>query len=128
MERETSGPVVVGWMDSDHTGAVSHSPFVRGMEGLMPIFRCSRCGVIENTACSNYWCQVHGYGGEKQDPLCSECDPEIGKWHGSFPKDSADGMVIANDGFLYSPDEVESDSFKFRMKHQELKVVGKVSG
>ena len=47
----------------------------------MPLFKCSKCGCVENTACYNYWMRVH-----KKEPLCSECDPEIGKWHGHFPK------------------------------------------
>ena len=33
--------------------------------------------------------------------LCSECDPEIGAWHGKFPKRSAVGMLVGRDGFLY---------------------------
>ena len=60
----------------------------------MPSFRCAKCGCIENTALSNFW---HGVA------LCSECDPEIGKWHGRFEKHSADGLLLGEDGFLYSP-------------------------
>lgn len=48
----------------------------------MPLFKCSACGCCENTALSNWaWRRMH-----KQPPLCSECDPEIGKWHGEFEK------------------------------------------
>ena len=46
----------------------------------MPVFICENCGCIENTAVSNYWSRGSG------PALCSECDPEIGKWHGRFPK------------------------------------------
>lgn len=49
----------------------------------MPLFVCSNCKCIENTALCHYWMHL-GYGTPK---LCSECDPEIGKWHGSFQKE-----------------------------------------
>ena len=49
----------------------------------MPLFKCSKCGCCENTALSNYWWTVFQ---EKKPPLCSECDPEIGKWHEHFTK------------------------------------------
>ena len=58
--------------------------------------------------------------------LCSACDPDIGEWHGMFPKTSAKGWVLASDGFLYSKEDVASELFKFREKHQALKVVGEV--
>lgn len=46
----------------------------------MPLFNCSRCGVIENTALGAYW-----YERMKGEPvLCSECS--TGTWHGRFPK------------------------------------------
>lgn len=44
----------------------------------MPLFKCRKCGTVENTAltaCS--W-------GQKDNPLCSECCS--GKWHGKFEK------------------------------------------
>ena len=129
MARETEKPVVVGWIPDNLRGPVS--PSYSGQDvgfSVMPIFRCTKCGCIENTACSNYWSQVTVHDGEKQEPLCSECDPEIGKWHNNFPKNPADGMVIASDGFLHHPNDIESDNFKFRMKHQGLKVVGTVPG
>lgn len=66
----------------------------------MPIFQCSKCGCIENTALCHYWIN-------RKDPICSECDPEIGKWHGRFQKRSAEGLLLANDGFLYSKEDVE---------------------
>ena len=94
----------------------------------MPIFRCEKCGCIENTATSNYWESKHPMDEGKPKPLvCSECDPEIGKWHGHFPKTSAKGMILASDGFLYDPADVASDSFKFREKHQGLKVVREIT-
>jgi hypothetical protein len=62
----------------------------------MSLFRCSKCGCVENTALSRYWMR------EEKPPLCSECDPEIGKWHGAFPKEDADatGYVADKSGFL----------------------------
>ena len=97
----------------------------------MSVYRCSQCGCMENTACSNYWSQRHPMtqDGEKINPLsilCTQCDPEFKKWHGMFPRTSAQGMILCSDGFLYYPEDVESQSFKFRMKHQDLKVVGEI--
>lgn len=46
----------------------------------MPLFNCSRCGVVENTALGAYW-----YERAKGKPaLCSEC--ATGKWHDRFPR------------------------------------------
>jgi hypothetical protein len=53
-------------------------------------------------------------------PLCSECDPEIGKWHGDFGRQKADGYCIGEDGFLYHPQQAAE------VKH--TKIVGKVPG
>lgn len=48
----------------------------------MSLFQCSKCGCRENTAVSNWaWRTTHG-----QEPLCSACDPLIGKWHEEFPR------------------------------------------
>ncbi len=47
----------------------------------MSAFRCEKCGCIENTAVCGYWWKE-----ENKPALCSECDPEFGKWHGFFPK------------------------------------------
>jgi hypothetical protein len=47
---------------------------------VMPLFNCSKCGVVENTALGEYW-----YNKAKGKPvLCSECGE--GKWHGRFPR------------------------------------------
>lgn len=68
----------------------------------MPLFKCSQCGHIDNTAMTNYWRRVHD---DKLPGLCSLCDPEIGKWHGKFarfkPEDR--GLVQAPDDFFYDP-------------------------
>jgi len=81
----------------------------------MSIFRCTKCGCVENTALSNYWSDVYGYmNSESTPPLCSECDPKIGKWHDSFEKHSADGLLLGADGFLYSKQDRD------RVTHTEL--------
>ena len=58
----------------------------------MPLFACSKCNAVENTALSRFWeTQLRAYEAKtKHEPLCSECDPAIGKWHGRFPKVRAD--------------------------------------
>lgn len=66
----------------------------------MPLFACSRCGVVENTALSLYWIDA----GQKP-PLCSECNPRIGRWHGRFPRERADGYVQDRHGHIYRPEE-----------------------
>lgn len=50
----------------------------------MPLLICSKCGCVDNTAVTRYWtdCMMDG-----NPPLCSECDPQIGKWHGLFAKE-----------------------------------------
>jgi hypothetical protein len=87
----------------------------------MSLFRCSKCGAVENTAVSRYWLRKE----DGNDGLCTECDPKIGKWHGIFPKELAAGKyLLLSDGFLCTPEFIETDSFKWREKHQGLKVVG----
>ena len=88
----------------------------------MPAYRCSKCGCMENTACSIYWSTQ-----DKDKALCSQCDPRIGKWHDLFPRTSAKGMMLASDGFLYGKEDVKSKSFKFRMENQGLKVVREIT-
>lgn len=76
----------------------------------MPLFICSKCGCVDNTATSDYWAVVHKLFPIEYDasikefegkPLCSECGKLIfdskgenprmipGKWHGKFPKKQA---------------------------------------
>lgn len=49
----------------------------------MPLYECSNCHAVENTALTNYWSEHLGDG---KPALCSECDPAIGTWHGEFEK------------------------------------------
>jgi hypothetical protein len=46
------------------------------------LFACSECGFIDNTASSGYYTRKL----EGLPLLCSQCDPEIGEWHGRFPR------------------------------------------
>lgn len=68
----------------------------------MPLYCCSKCGCVENTAMSNYWETAN-----KDAAMCSECDPEIGKWHGQFTKRSAAGMLVDQNGHLWGRESVE---------------------
>lgn len=88
----------------------------------MSIFRCTKCGCIENTALSNYFWNVYE---EKKPALCSECDPEIAKWHGEFPKATpeSEGYVTGPDGFLYRPD----DDYLKRLLAEKAEKEGKSS-
>lgn len=53
----------------------------------MSLFRCEECGVVENTATSHYWFREQQADSRA---LCSQCDPEIGRWHGIFERVDAD--------------------------------------
>jgi hypothetical protein len=73
----------------------------------MPLYKCEKCGCVENTALGLYWMRSHPESydwsevGEefKGKALCSECAPKryingeptkYGKWHGRFPKEPFD--------------------------------------
>ena len=64
----------------------------------MSLFACFKCNSIENTATSNFWSR-----GEKP-PLCSECDPEILRWHGKF-----DRQHFTKAGYQLCPDHRAGD-------------------
>lgn len=58
----------------------------------MPIFACSKCETMDNSAVADYWhC--------RDAPLCSECSPRYKAWHGRFEKMSAEGYIREADGF-----------------------------
>lgn len=50
----------------------------------MPLYECSKCGVVDNTALANFW-EAYAHGGPL---LCSACDPQIGQWHGKFARET----------------------------------------
>lgn len=49
----------------------------------MPLFICSKCKCIDNTALAVGKDRL-GYWGHSEDPLCTEC--LNGEWHDCFPK------------------------------------------
>jgi hypothetical protein len=54
--------------------------------------------------------------------VCSACDPAIGKWHGEFPQESAEGWTNDERGFLiWHRKELED------WLGQPIEVIGKVS-
>ena len=61
----------------------------------MPLFPCSKCNCVEDTALSHYWSARL----RQVAAVCSACDPGIGKWHGEFPRESAEGWVNDRSGF-----------------------------
>lgn len=75
----------------------------------MSLFRCSKCGCVENTACSDYFSRVYFDG---EEPLCSEC--LTGKWHNKFEKQSASGCYYDKDNFVYFPDEVDEEKMEWK--------------
>ncbi len=69
----------------------------------MPLFPCSKCNCVEDTALSHYWSARL----RQTFTVCSACDPTIGKWHGEFPKESAAGWISDRNGFLLDKRAVE---------------------
>jgi hypothetical protein len=65
--------------------------------------------VIDNTAVTHYWTRDFRKpkGATPADPLCSQCDPEIKKWHGLFERRTPEelGVVQGSDGFYYHPED-----------------------
>ena len=66
----------------------------------MPLFECSKCHAVENTATTQkfWWNRANDL-----PVLCSECGD--GKWHGIFPKKpvSETSYVTNSQGFLEPP-------------------------
>jgi hypothetical protein len=62
----------------------------------MSLFICDGCGFVDNTAL----CQYHNRVAKKLPRLCSECDPEIGKWHGRFTKRRPEDFLTDDRGRL----------------------------
>lgn len=92
----------------------------------MPIFVCSQCLCMENTAVSEYFFQVTRK--PPQEPLCSECNPRIGQWHGRFEKKSAVGFIEASDHFLYGPAAFEpGGELQWRIDNQGLRPVFRIT-
>lgn len=75
----------------------------------MPVFICSNCKMMENTATSSYWHRDLGKPTSEKTPsppLCSLCDPTRGKWHGLFQREPMPpDHVVGPDGFVYHKDD-----------------------
>lgn len=54
----------------------------------MPLFICSRCGIVDNTALSLGSWPNRAKG---KPMLCSACCPDQMKWHGRFERRQWDG-------------------------------------
>lgn len=50
----------------------------------MPLYECFECGSVDNTALTNFW-DAHM---NNKPILCSACDPDIGKWHDKFARET----------------------------------------
>jgi len=85
----------------------------------MSCFRCTKCGCVENTALS----YAFEHFKDKQY-LCSECDPQIGRWHGRFEKKSADGYYYDERGMIYSPEEVDIEKMELK-NNRDFKMIGR---
>lgn len=73
----------------------------------MPVFICSKCNMMDNTALSGYWAMQYLSGDDEEfKPLCSLCNPDIRRWHGEFERGpKPDDHVIGPDGFVYHKDD-----------------------
>jgi hypothetical protein len=64
--------------------AIQQAQGVAGKESGQPmsLFQCSKCHCAEDTALCHYWsARLRGTA-----PICSACDPKIGKWHADFDR------------------------------------------
>ena len=85
----------------------------------MSLFRCTKCGCVENTACSDFYVDKFTY---KIPVLCSEC--KTGKWHGRFHKKSADGYFYDENDLIYHPNEVDIEKMEWTY-NRNYKMTGK---
>jgi hypothetical protein len=69
----------------------------------MPLFACAKCNCVEDTSLSHFWSARL----RQKSPLCSVCDPTIGKWHNEFPREIAQGFITDRNGFLVDKQSVE---------------------
>lgn len=45
---------------------------------------------MENTALAG-WCEEVVDGQRRRRMVCSQCNPDLGVWHGAFPREDASG-------------------------------------
>lgn len=81
----------------------------------MPLFECTQCHCVENTALGEYWWRKY----KDMPVICSECGK--GKWHGKFPKESAKGMLVDQNGHLWTPEQQAANQMP-----TGYRIVGKV--
>ena len=86
----------------------------------MSLVRCTKCGCVENTACCHWFDHL-----EDKQYLCSECDPEIGRWHGRFAKTSADGFFFDDSHLIYEPEEVDMRTMRWKY-NKNFKMIGRI--
>jgi len=71
------------------------------------LFVCDECGCVENTALSRFWFRNNPESGLNGRALCSACDPDLGRWHGAFPKTQWDGSVPPEGRYIHYPGKGE---------------------
>ncbi len=82
----------------------------------MPLFACTKCDTVDNTAVSDYWIQQKEHfelSGTREGfrALCSAC--RLGKWHGEFTRRTVQQAKMIEDaqGFLVD-DPRDADATK----------------
>jgi len=75
----------------------------------MPLFMCSKCKCVENTALTDY---AYRIGMLKEEPLCSECSPITNKWHDEFEKMDAKWWFVDQYRYLWKEKEHIPKHFK----------------
>lgn len=78
----------------------------------MSLYFCTKCHTVENTATGGYWLQQMAAIENPHvefKPLCSACNPEIGEWHGQFPREkvTADWLQDRR-GFIWRAHQTET--------------------
>ncbi|HLH92043.1 MAG TPA: hypothetical protein VKX28_26725 [Xanthobacteraceae bacterium] len=78
----------------------------------MPLFMCTKCGCVDNTALAEYWNQerdwlaatANAVARPRFEPQCSQC--LTSRWHGQFPRKLAEGYVSDQRGrYIYTPEQ-----------------------
>lgn len=68
----------------------------------MPLFQCDTCSCIENTALVDGYWQDKAAGWKTE---CSQC--KTGIWHDRFPKRPAAGMLMDQEGHLWTVEQAK---------------------